>query len=324
MRTLLLVTFISLLLIPQVPAQVSDEKEIHESLDVELVDLYLTATDKKGHFVTDLKPEELIVQEDHVPQSIQRFGSFAGKDNEVPVILAMLIDTSASMDEEIQEVKKLYIARDTAIQLTQELGPLDRMMLVQFNEKMNATPLTSDREMVGQTLHQLRPYWKQTALFDALASTIRELKVEPGRKVLFLSSDGQDNMSKTKLDEIIKMATDTPELTMIILGTVPTDVDHVLYKTVQKRPPPKYFRGSEILKDLANRTAGYVFFPASLKDVNGARELMRSFIRSQYFLAYQSTNHKMDGAWRNIQISCKRNGVTLRYRSGYNAPKTPA
>jgi VWFA-related protein len=165
----------------------------------------------------------------------------------------------------------------------------------------------------------MRPRWWHTALFDALNSTIQTLATQPGRKILLLCSDGMDNMSKTKLDEVIALAGKTPELTVIVLGTVGTRPVLSMRGKVEKIPAIPMFHGKEILETLAEKTAGYAFFPKNLKESEKMFDLLRGFIRSQYYLAYRSTNEKLDGSFRKIQLQSKRKGVALHYRPGYHA-----
>ncbi|MCI0605518.1 VWA domain-containing protein [bacterium] len=293
--------------------------EIQETLVVDLVDLYFTATDQKGHFITDLKQDEITVMEDGVSQKIQRFGAFAGERNEIPLILALVVDNSASMDSKVEQVRKLDLARDAGLTLLEELGPLDRVKLVQFSDILKSTELTSSKETIRDELKKMQPRWWQTAMFDAVATTITDLNGHSGRKILLLSSDGQDNMSKTKLEEVVEMASRTPDLTVIVLGTVANAPVVGMRGKVKNLPAIPMFRGREILQSLAEKTAGYAFFPKNLKESEKVSELLRSFVRSQYYLAYRSTNQKLDGSFRKIKIQCKRKGIHLRYRTGYYA-----
>ena len=293
--------------------------QIQETITVELVDLYLTATNEKGRFITDLKRDEMTVSEDGVPQTIERFGAFAGERNEIPLVLAIVIDNSASMDGEIESVRKLDLARDAGLTLLQELGPLDRVKLIQFSDTVVATELTGDKEIVRTELNKLKPRWWQTAMFDAMLTSIKELNAQQGRKVLLLCTDGQDNMSQTNLQEVIKAASLSPELTVIVLGTVGNRPVYGLRGKVQSMPSSPMFHGKEILQELADKTAGYAFFPKNLKESDKMFELLRSFIRSQYYLAYRSTNQNKDGSERKIVVRTKRKGATLRYRSSYFA-----
>lgn len=313
MKGFMLACFCLLITIPVLFAQ------IEETVVVDLVDLYLTATNERGHFVTDLKREELYVSEDNVPQRIERFGIFAGERNEIPIVLALVIDNSASMDAEIEKVRKLDLARDAGLTLLKELGPLDRVKLVQFSDTVKATELTANKDSILIELNRMRPRWWHTAMFDALASTIRDLQTQPGRKILLVCSDGMDNMSKATLAEVVDLASHTPELTVMVLGTVGNKPVLGMRGKVQSMPALPMFRGKEILQTLADKTAGFAFFPKNFKESEKMYELLRSFVRSQYYLAYRSTNQKLDGSYRKIHLQTKRKGVKLHYRTGYYA-----
>ena len=292
------------------------QDEIHEYVQVDLVDLYLTDTDSKGHFITDLKPEDLVVKENGVVQRIDRFTPFEGERGEVPLLLAVVIDNSGSMDENIGDVRRIDLSKDAALSLTGQLGSLDRVMLVRFSDTPLITPLTQDRQMVDGLLKGIRPVWGPTALFDSLASVIPELNKDFGRKVLFLCTDGQDNLSHTKFKEIIDMAANSSDLTVVVLGIGATNSIRGGVRS-QDIPDVPYLRSKEYLQNLADRTAGFAYFPENQKDVAKVLDLMASFIRSQYHLAYHSTNPDTDRSYRTIEIKTHRRGVTLHYRKGY-------
>jgi len=316
MKRLFCVLFLFIL---SVQSGTSEETKIQEIVQVNLVDLYFTATDQKGHFINDLRKEEITVSEDGVPQSIEHFGAFEGERNEIPILLALVIDNSASMDDKIDEARKLDVARDAGLALLKELGPMDRAMLVQFSDTLKVTELTSNKSSIAEALNNMRPRWWQTALFDALISSVKDLNKTSGRKILLLCSDGMDNMSSTKVDEIYDLAARTPELTTIILGTVSDRPALGMHGKVQSMPSLPMFHGKEILQTLADKTAGFAFFPKNGKDAEKVTELLRTFVRSQYYLTYHPSNEKIDGSWRHIQVTCKRKDVKLHYRPGYYA-----
>ena len=57
-----------------------------------------------------------------------------------------------------------------------------------------------------------------------------------------------------------------------------------------------------------------------------ARTLAQREIAARYSLGYQSTDTRMDGAWRKVEIKVKRpdlKGAKLRTRTGYFAPYRP-
>ena len=287
---------------------------LKEKLYVDLVDLYLTATDKKGSFVTDLRAADLIVQEDGITQTVTSFANFAHDTHDVPLTLASVIDTSGSMSDEVGDVWKIEIARNASLMLLEELNPNDKSMVVSFGEAPVLSALTPDKKRIQEIVQQIRVSFSYTALHDALSQVIDQLNQEFGRKILLICSDGNDNISKATLDEVIEKLVNSPEISIIALGTVSNQSS-----LKWSGGSLQHIHGKDNLKQLADKSGGYAFFPSTLKEVDKVRELMRGFLRSQYSLAYKPSNRNMNGAWRKIKISCKRKDVKLRYRSGYYA-----
>jgi VWFA-related protein len=147
-----------------------------------------------------------------------------------------------------------------------------------------------------------------------LDTAIDGLNKEDGRKVLVICSDGQDNLSRKKMRDILDKAVSSSDLTIVVLGTVSYDYGYTWYGIKRNA-----HEGKQNMEMLANQTGGYAFFPENKKQIGQVQELIRSFVRSQYSIAYRSTNPTADGSWRQIKISCKRKGVDLRYREGYFA-----
>ena len=56
------------------------------------------------------------------------------------------------------------------------------------------------------------------------------------------------------------------------------------------------------LRDLAQRTGGRAFFPDKKFDLNAAFAEIERELRTQYLIAYSSTNKKRDGSYRKITI----------------------
>src|SRR5262245_24308394 len=110
-------TFLLLLTAITIPIQA---QEVHEDLSVDLVNVYLSATDSKGHFITDLKSNELILKENGAAQSITHFSNFTAEESDklgekdVPLTLSLVIDKSMSMSAEVQGTNKMDIVKNAA------------------------------------------------------------------------------------------------------------------------------------------------------------------------------------------------------------------
>jgi len=78
------------------------------------------------------------------------------------------------------------------------------------------------------------------------------------------------------------------------------------------------------LKDLAQRTGGRAFFPDKKFDLNAAFAEIEKELRTQYLIAYSSTNKNRDGSYRKISIEVtnpelKKEKLEIRHRPGYYA-----
>src|SRR5262249_31944441 len=67
-------------------------------VDVRLVNVVTTVTDNKGRLVSSLTADDFILEEDGKPQQISHFS----QDQNVPVSVGILLDTSGSMDRKIR------------------------------------------------------------------------------------------------------------------------------------------------------------------------------------------------------------------------------
>src|SRR4051812_44534856 len=70
-------------------------------VNVDLVNVLFTVTDRDGHLVSGLTKEDFAIEEDGRKQEIYRFS----RENETPLTIGVLIDTSASVSRVFEEEK---------------------------------------------------------------------------------------------------------------------------------------------------------------------------------------------------------------------------
>jgi Ca-activated chloride channel family protein len=76
---------------------------------------------------------------------------------------------------------------------------------------------------------------------------------------------------------------------------------------------------------MTSETGGRAFFPRNEEDLDKAFAQIDEDLRSQYVLAYQTSNESRDGSFRTIQLHVKnRKELTVRHRRGYFAPTKKA
>lgn len=291
-------------------------QNFNEKLTIDIVNVYLTATDSKGKFIKDLAATDFVLKEEGIEQPITNFANFSSEtsdklgERDVPLTLAFVIDSSNSMAQEISGQQKLDIVKNAAFRLVDELKPEDKVMLVAFNEFTDeVTPLTGDRKIFSRDLLFQEVKGGNTALLDSIYFAMNKIKDEWGRKVIVVCSDGEDTASRLRLDEIISNLV-ASDITVLAFGTIALSTDAL--------------RGRFILEKIAAASGGYAFFPTSLKSLDEMIEKLRAGMRSQYSLGYKVPREGMDGTWRKIQILCKRQGIKLRHREGYFAREKDA
>jgi Ca-activated chloride channel homolog len=134
------------------------------------------------------------------------------------------------------------------------------------------------------------------------------------RRVLIVVSDGRDNQSEHSREEALSMA-QRSEAIIFAISTNNTGTN-----TAGSGTPAGYSAGDRTLMRLADQTGGRVFFPFEASDLASNFQEIARELRSQYSLAYVSTNQAKDGTFRTIQIETVPKGLRVRARAGYYAP----
>jgi VWFA-related protein len=269
--------------------------------EVGLVNINFTALDRSGRPVRGLKAGDFMAFDNKIPQKIEYFVEYAeqGKGNEVPLTIALLIDTSGSVKN------KLEYEKATAAEFFKDiLRPKeDLAMIIQFDSEVNLVQdFTQSHDALLDALDGLKA-GNSTALYDAVFLAADEkLKSETGRKVMVVITDGDDTSSKVSEKEAIEAA----------------QRGDVLIYGIGVQTEDSSFGA---LKKFAEETGGAFFSPhATQAEIRAAFRSIGEDIKGQYSLAY-GLNAIKDGTFHSIEIRCKERGVRVRTRKGYYAPK---
>ena len=279
--------------------QAPSSESFRISMDVALVVLHATVTDRQGGFVSDVGERGFEVFEDGVPQRIRLF-----RNEDIPVTVGLVVDHSSTMGPRIEEVAA------AARSFVRFSNPEDEIFVVNFNETVSLglpgtirfTHNTSDlQEAIGHT-----PTGGQTALYDAIAKALEELQAgSRDKKALIVVSDGGDNASAHSLAEVMKLAAQSSAVIYTVGIFDAGDPD----------------RNPTVLKRLAQRTGGEAFFPAQISEVVAICERIARDIRHQYTIGYVPLNVARNGAYRSIRVVAARaqghDKLSVRTRTGY-------
>ncbi len=269
---------------------------------VDLVNVIFTVNDKKNHLVIDLTKDDFRVLEDNKPQTIR----FFSRESNLPVRIGLLIDTSNSIRERLRFEQEAAVDFLHATLRTAK----DLAFVVAFDvESQLVQDYTDDMDKLSQAIRSLQA-GGGTGLYDAIYSACKEKMLffpppEPYlRRVLIVISDGLDNQSEHTREEALAMA-QHGEVTIFAISTNRSGITE---------------RGDKVLKYLAEQTGGRAFFPFAASDLAANFQQIARELRSQYSLAYVSTNQARDGTFRNITIEAGEKGLRVRAKSGYFSP----
>jgi VWFA-related protein len=286
------------------PAQDPSAGPFRIAVDVPLVVLHATVTDRQGSLVGNLREQDFQIFENGVAQRIQLF-----KNEDIPVAVGLVIDHSTSMGPKLVEVTAAARA------FVRSSNREDQIFVVNFNEiaSLGLPPSIRFTDSAAELEYAISDQSArgQTALYDAIAKALEQLETASrDKKVLIVVSDGGDNASRRKLDEVMKLA-ERSSAVIYTIGVFDQDDE-------EKNPG--------VLNRLARATGGEAFLPGKLEEVVANCERIARDIRHQYIIGYAPSNPAPDGSYRSIRVVVRTKGqgkLSVRTRTGYIAGGEP-
>jgi Ca-activated chloride channel family protein len=265
-----------------------------DSLDVHMVELYTTVLDGQGRPVTGgLAPGAFQVVENGVRQRIRQVDQVG----DTPVRLVTLIDSSASMAAQMKS------ARQAALGFLQGLlRPRDQAAVIAFNRHPQVVvPLTGDLERLNEGLQGMLAE-DDTALYDSLVYSLFYLTEAKGQRAVLLLSDGLDRSSRLGFEQALEAARGSGIAVYAIGLGLPKGAEG---------------EAGQRLTQLAGVTGGRTFFANDASQLAGVYAEIERELRAQYRISYQSSNNKVDGSFRNVEVKLAKGGMEARTISGY-------
>jgi Ca-activated chloride channel family protein len=274
---------------------------------VDLVSLNVTVSDG-SRYVTDLSQEDFNVYEDGVKQEV----TFFNRTN-LPIALALLLDTSASMES------KLGTAQEAAIGFARKLRGQDLAEVIDFDSRVvilqNFTNATGDLESAIRKTSA----GGSTSLYNAVYIALKDLKKvvaknvdEIRRQAIVVLSDGEDTSSLLPFEEVLDLAKRSE-----------TAIYSIGLRTDGPSTSSRGFKEAEfVLRQFSQETGGRSFFPNQISDLANVYGQIADELSSQYTVGYTSRNPKRDGSWRRLVVRVNRPNLQARTKQGYFAPTT--
>ena len=325
-----------------------DPEEVAEGdvvrIDTNLVTVPVSALDRDGRFISDLRREQFKVFENGDEQKIAYFES-----TEKPFTVALLLDTSGSTFFHLWEIK------EAAINFAKQLRPQDRVLVVTFDRLvMLLTEATSDQKVVTEVINRNAITGFSTRLYDAIDLVIKaRLNKIDGRKAIVLFTDGVDTGSyqatyKSTLHEVEELdaliypiqydttdfvdaqtRTNTTIVTTTMSGrNFPTrSSSRAIYGTPKASGPGTsigdYKLADQFLHQLATKTGGRLYAANDRTQLSDAFSKIAEELRHQYSLGYYPQTTLNSGERREIRVRVDRPDVAVRARDSYVQRVTP-
>jgi VWFA-related protein len=263
-------------------------------VDVDLVELYAAVVDRRGRPVTGLPEGRFRVVEEGRPQRVERFAEV----RDLPLHVALLVDTSHSMTSRIGKVREAAQAF-----LREIVTPRDEVTLITFdNTPRVRVPFTRDLDFLANGLEALRPSGG-TALHDSLAFALEQFEGIEGQRVLVLLSDGVDESSSTTPEEVMELARRSAT-TIYAIG-------------LEDSNPRSPAIDRPLLVRLAEETGGRAFFGGRLESLGDAYAEIEREVRSRYLLSYYSTQAADRTSFRLVNVEVSAPNLSARTIRGY-------
>jgi VWFA-related protein len=317
------------------------------SVNVEVVNVFVTVRDKKGKIVNDLMREDFTLGEDGRMQIIRYFS----RESDLPLTIGLIVDTTPSesnMLEEERNASRIFL--NSLIR-----AGTDNAFLIQFgNEVELLQDLTSSREKLERALNRLERHEmgaggtgrggrgglgpNSTVLADSVYLASDEImKPQQGRKALIILGDGDHIGDRMEMAITAAQQADTIIYAIRIYDRNFGGGGGGLIGVIGMPPMggPRGGRaggsgpggpvpggnrglsdGKDNLKKLSGQTGGRYFEATKKETLEEIYRQIEEDLRSQYNLGYTPDDSARKG-YRRIKISVQKKGLVVHGREGY-------
>jgi len=264
-------------------------EEARFSADGRLVEVWATVTDSRGRYMDNLSADQFTILEKQQAQSVVAFESRVS-----PVSVALLLDTTGSMQAALPALK------NAAMKLMSDLRAGDSVAVYSFNSSVTELqPFTTDMAAAKRAVLRTQALG-ETALYDALARVSRDLAGRPGKKVIVVFTDGNDNSST--------LTTDTAILRAKATG--------VPIYTIAQGEALQFPAFVKQLADVSKATGGESFVIHDPNEIGAVFEKVSEELTHGYLLTF-APPAAQDHAFHAIDLTVQTKGLKPRFREGY-------
>jgi Ca-activated chloride channel family protein len=262
----------------------------------EIVSLFVTVADAQGRLVPDLTKDDFEIYDNDKPQPIIYFENVVQ-----PISVIVMLDTSGSMTGSISLLKQ------AAEQFLLRLLPDDQGRVGAFNDKIQLSAhFTKNRDDLIGEVKEL-DFGNGTRLWDAVLTSLEELKGVEGRRVVLVFTDGDDTESRARLGTVIDKARADDDMVYAI------GLESVYFngqRMVRSEPDSG-------LRKISDETGGGYFELKKTADLAPTFTRVAQELHAQYVMGFAPT--LLDGKVHKLSVKMKKPGMTARARRSYLA-----
>lgn len=302
--------------------------DIH--VTVNMVQLNVAVTDKKGNYVTGLKPTDFAIVEDGIVEKAATFG----EGNEPVRNLGEVVDADANagakelpgqalvggsaqslhdlinganvfilFDTSDYMYRGFVFAQDAITEFVRSLEGADKVAFYSYSRDLSrAAGLTADRSQVLRAVRSTVA-GDQAALYNCLLLTLKDAARNTGRKVIVVFSNGPDNSSVVPPEDVAEFAQSA-------------GVSIYMISTRLARMEPV---STAVFDRMTAATGGKAYFAKNWKDEHEAFASIRDDLAHLYSLSYYPKFNPNTG-WRTITVKLvgdRLKNYKVRTRKGY-------
>ena len=296
---------------------------------VNMVQLNVAVTDKKGNYITGLRPQDFTIVEDGIVQKAATFaegneparslsefaeGSSAADPGGMaprmpdgsPETLASLVNGAnvfVLFDTSDYMYRGFVFAQDAITEFIRSLETADKIAFYSYSRDLSrASALTSDRSEVVRAV-RTTVAGDQAALYNALLLTLKDAAQNTGRKVVVVFSNGPDNSSVVPPEDVAEFA-QSAGVSIYMISTQKAKIEPV---------------STAVFDRMTAATGGKAYFAKDWKDEHRAFASIRDDLAHLYSLSYYPKPNPNTG-WRAITVKLVGDQLKkykVRTRNGY-------
>ena len=275
---------------PEIPTLKVNVNEVH---------LTFNASKRSVGPVLDLKPSDFIVFDNGTP--VRRLSGFRMR-TDLPLDLRVLLDVSESVEPVVPAAEKaLEEVKEN------ELTATDRFSILEFGARFN----TRFRQERGGGAEPDRAPGGVTSLYDNLYNALRSASADRfasaafTRRAVLVISDGEDNSSWHRLNEVLDYA-------------VRNDI--AIY-TVAVHSPHQSTNGETVLAQMSRQTGGQWYVANNAEEIAASIADAQRQLRTAYEVTFRPLNADAAGRYHKLTVRpVADRKLRFQHRAGYLTP----